>query len=368
MFYRIRELEVLKINKIWTKTGIFIFIGIVISMSSHLHGTVLLSHSREEVCFDHPLYPIAQAREEGSLKVSGIHTLFYAVYGNPNGIPVVVLHGGPGAGCDDSLSRFFDLSQWNVVMFDQRGAMRSEPFCCMEENSSQHSINDIETLRNHLGIERWVVFGGSWGSTLALLYGQEHPEHCTGFILRGIFLGREQDYLHVFYGMGKIFPEAYEPFLHYIPVEERNDLFSAYYRRIFDPNPDVHLSAARVFMRFDITCSTHLPNPVALEKVVQNDRLILSMTRAFFHYSKHSFFIEPNQIISRMQRITHLPAIIVQGRWDAIDLPEMAYDLYQNWNNSKLWMITQGGHSANDPSIAAALATATDVFADEIKR
>jgi proline iminopeptidase len=238
----------------------------------------------------------------------------------------------------------------------------------MEENSSQHSINDIEILRNHLGIEKWVIFGGSWGSTLALLYGQEHPEHCIGFILRGIFLGREQDYLHVLYGMGKIFPEAYESYLNFIPAEERNDLLSAYYRRIFDLNPDIHMPAARTFMRFDIICSTHLPNPVTLEKVVQNDKLILSMTRAFFHYSKHGFFIEPNQILTQMKKITHLPAIIIHGRWDAIDLPEMAYSLHQNWNNSKLWMVTQGGHSANDPAIAAALGTATDIFAEEIKR
>lgn len=344
----------------------FSIIGCFVLMSSY--GTLLFSHFHEKTHVDHPLYPITQPREEGYLKVSEIHTLFYAVYGNPNGIPVVVLHGGPGAGCNDSLSRFFDLNRWNVVMFDQRGAMRSEPFCCMEENSSQHSISDIETLRNYLGIQKWVVFGGSWGSTLALLYGQEHAEHCIGFILRGVFLGRKQDYLHVLYGMGKIFPEAHEPYLNFIPEEERDDLLSAYYRRIFDPNPDIHMTAARVFMRFDTICSTHLPNPVALENVIQNDRLILSMTRAFFHYSKHGFFIEPNQILSRMKRIAHLPAIIIHGRWDAIDLPEMAYSLYQSWNNSKLWMITQGGHSANDPAIAAALGTATDIFAKEIEQ
>lgn len=353
--------------KIWNKLSIFVFVGVFISMSSYLYGTVLFSHSSEEVSFDRPLYPIAQAREKGFLKVSEIHTLFYALYGNPNGIPVVVLHGGPGAGCSDTLSQFFDLNEWNVIMFDQRGAMRSLPFCCMEENSSQHSINDIEALRDHLGIEKWIIFGGSWGSALALLYGQEHPEHCMGFILRGIFLGREQDWLHVLYGMGKIFPEAYEPFFHYIPEEERNDLLSAYYSRIFDPNPDVHMPAARTFIRFNMTGSTHLPNSTAVEQIVQNDKLILSMTRAFLYYAKHRFFIEPNQILSRMQSIAHLPAIIIHGRWDAIDLPEMAYSLYKNWNNSRLWIIPQGGHSANNPAIAAALATATDTFIRKIK-
>ena len=339
-----------------------ICLGALISLS--LQAAAFFPHVHEEVSFDHPLYSVVRPREEGFLRVSERHALFYAVYGNPNGIPVVVLHGGPGAGCSDHLARFFDLERWNVVMFDQRGAMRSEPFCCMEENSSQHSIQDLETLRKHLGIEKWVVFGGSWGSTLGLLYGQEHPDRCLGFILRGIFLGREQDYLHLFYGMGKMFPEAYEPFLKYIPEEERHDLFSAYYRRIFDPDPAIHLPAARVFMQFDMICSTHLPDRTAVEKVVQNDRLILSMTRAFFHFAKHDFFIEPNQVLANMHRISHLPAIIIHGRWDAVDLPEMAYLLYQNWECSQLWMVSQGGHSANDPAIAAALATATDAFAE----
>jgi proline iminopeptidase len=326
-----------------------------------------ITHSCEEAHFDHPLYPISEPREEGYLKASAIHTLFYAIYGNPNGIPVVILHGGPGAGCSDALSRFFDLTRWNVVMFDQRGAMRSKPFGCMEENTPQHSVADIEALRKHLGIEKWVVFGGSWGTTLAMLYGQEHPEHCMAFILRGIFLGREQDYLHLFYGMGKIFPEAYELFLNYIPEEERSDLLSAYYLRIMDPNPEIHMGAARAFAQFDMICSTHLPNTEVVDKMLQNDKFILSMTKAFLHYSMNQFFLEPNQILSRMHKIAHLPAIIINGRWDAIDLPEMAYSVYKNWANSALWMMTQGGHSANDPAISSALATASDFFAEKIR-
>ncbi|MBP7075213.1 MAG: prolyl aminopeptidase [Rhabdochlamydiaceae bacterium] len=328
---------------------------------------IVLPHSHEEVDIDHPLYPITQPREEGYLKVSDIHNLYYAVYGNPNGIPVVVLHGGPGAGCSDVLSRFFDLKEWNVIMFDQRGAMRSEPFCCMEENSPQHSVDDIEALRKHLGIEKWVVFGGSWGSTLAVLYGQEHPEHCIGFILRGVFLGREQDYLHLLHGMGRIFPEAYKPFLNYIPEEERSDLLSAYYRRIMDPNPEVHMEAARVFMEFDAVCSTHAPSPEEVKKVVQNDRFSLSITRPFLYYSVNRFFLEPNQILSRMDKIAHLPAIIINGRWDAVTLPEMAFSLHQSWPNSILWISPQGGHSSNDPAIAKALAKASDLFIEKIK-
>ena len=296
-------------------------------MSAYAQPDFILSHSHKETDITHPLYPVAKPREEGYLKVSEIHTLFYANYGNPAGIPVVILHGGPGAGCDDSLSRFFDLSKWYVVMFDQRGAMRSQPFACMEENTPQHSIGDIERLRKHLNIGKWVIFGGSWGSTLAMLYGQAHPERCIGFILRGIFLGRESDYMHLLYGMGKVFPEAYEAFVNYIPMEERNDLLSAYYNRIMDPNPEIHMTAARKFMHFDLVCSTHLPNPEAVLKSLQNESLMLSMTRPFLYYSMHQFFLEPNQILSRMDKISHLPAIIVHGRWDAICLPEMAHSV-----------------------------------------
>ncbi len=343
-----------------------VFVGLFVFMSAYAPATPVLSHSYKETDIYHPLYPVSQPREEGYLKVSEIHTLFYAAYGDPDGIPVVILHGGPGAGCDDSLSRFFDLRRWNVVMFDQRGAMRSEPFACMEENSPQHSISDIESLRKHLGIKKWMVFGGSWGSTLAMLYGQAHPERCIGFILRGIFLGREHDYLHVIYGMGKVFPEAYESFVHHIPVEERKDLLSAYYNRIMDPDSEIHMSAARKFMQFDLACSTYLPNPEGVTKVLQNDKLILSMTRPFLYYSVHRFFLESNQILSQMHKIAHLPAIIVHGRWDAICLPEMAYSLHQNWTNSTLWMVIKGGHSANDAAIAATLTTATDIFAEKL--
>jgi proline iminopeptidase len=338
------------------------------NMSAQSDVAFLLPHSHEEACYDHPVHPIAQPREEGYLQVSDTHALFYAIYGNPNGIPVVVLHGGPGAGCDDGLCRFFDLNFWNVVMFDQRGAMRSKPLGCMEENSPQHSIRDIETLRKHLGIEKWVVFGGSWGSTLAILYGQEHPMRCTAFILRGIFLGREPDYLHLFYGMGKVFPEACQPFLDYIPEEERKDLLGAYYRRIMDPDPEVHKQAAYAFTRFDLICSTHLPNPEALERLLRNEKMVYSVSKAFVYYAYHRFFLEPNQILSRMQAIAHLPAVIVHGRWDAICLPQMAYALHQKWDNSMLWMAANGGHSANsDPAIAMALAKATDFFAEKMK-
>ena len=342
--------------------------GVFISMPFFLNAEISFPHSCEERSFSNSLHPVGNAREEGFLKVSNLHSIFYATYGNPDGIPVVILYGGPGFGCSEQITKFFDLNLWNVVMFDQRGAMRSEPFASIEENTPQFSISDIEHLRKHLGIEKWVVFGGSWGSALALLYGQEHYKHCIGFILRGVWLVREPDYLHLFYGMGKMFPEAYEPVKNYIPEEERHDLLSAYHRRVCDPDPDVHMPAARTFMKFDLTCATHLPNPAFIEEMVQNDKILLSVARAFCHYAKNGFFLKPNQILSRMQRIAHLPAIIVQGRWDAICLPDMAYELHQSWKNSTLWMIPDGGHLANDPTIATALVAATEEFAEATTR
>ncbi len=345
------------------------FLGLGVFMISYLNGGVssyntdtLLSHFIEEKFFDDQAYPIVKSRVEGYLQVSNLHKLFYAIYGNPNGIPVVILHGGPGGGCDDTMVQFFDLSKWNVIMFDQRGAMRSEPFGCLEENTPQDLVNDIELIKNHLKIKKWVVFGGSWGSSLSLLYAQKYPASCLGLILRGVWLAREQDYLHLFYGMGKIFPEAYEAVVQHIPEEERSDLFSAYCHRIFDPNPDIHLSAARIFMRFDAICSTHCPNPSFIEEVMKNDKLVLGVMRIFFHYAKNKFFLEKNQILSNMQKIAHLPSILVQGRYDAVCFPEIAYSLYQNWKGSNLWMIPNGGHSDDEPPMMSALVAATNLF------
>lgn len=303
---------------------------------------------------------------EAYLPVSKQHQLYYATYGNPKGIPVVVLHGGPGGGCSDTMARNFDLDKWHVIMFDQRGAKKSIPLASMDENTSQLLVEDIEKLREHLGIEKWLVFGGSWGSTLSLLYGQEHPDRCLGFVLRGVFLAREQDFLHLIYGMGKVFPEAYQEFIDYLPVEERGDVLSAYYKRVMDPNPAVHMPAARAFMVFDAICATHLPSEENIQEVLTNDTLTLGIGRAFLYYAAHRFFLEHDQILQNMHKISHLPAIIVHGRWDAICLPEEAYTLHRNWEKSLLWMVPDGGHSSGDPTISKALSEATEYFLKEI--
>lgn len=316
--------------------------------------------------FKRELYPIELPREEGDLQVSDKHTIHYALYGNPDGIPVIASHGGPGAGYFNAMTTAFDLEKWNVIMWDQRGAMRSTPFGVVEDNTPQNSISDMEKLREHLGVDTWVVFGGSWGSSLSMLYGEAHPDRCRAFILRGVWLCREQDYKHLFYGMGKVFPEAYDELLKHIPEEEHDDLITACYKRVMDSDPAVHLPTARIFMEYDSICATHLPNPEFVKVVNADDRVPVAVTRFFCHYAMNHFFLEDNQILDNMHEVEHIPAIIVHGRWDAICLPENAYLVHKHWSNSQLWMVPDGGHASGDPSIAAGLASATDYFVEEL--
>ncbi len=317
-----------------------------------------------EVDHSHPLYPTPPKLEEGYLKVSDIHELYYATYGNPKGIPVILLHGGPGAGFHETSTKVFNPEKYYIIGFDQRGALRSKPFASLEENTSQHLRDDIEKLRKHLQIDKWLVFGGSWGSALAILYGQTYPEKCLGFILRGINLLRKDDIDHLLYGMGKIFPDAYAPVIDLIPEKERSDLFTAYYKRVISSDPTIALEAARTFVKYDIICGTHLPDPERVSKVLQNEKLVLGLAKLFLHYSINDFFIPENHILSQIHSISHLPCTIIHGRWDAICLPVMAYSLHKAWPGSTLWIVTQGGHTGNDPAITRSLATATDLFID----
>lgn len=345
---------------------IFYFLSLLLAVSMAEGTLAKFDHRLEERSDEAAPYKVNKPHEQGYLKVSDDHTVYYAVYGNPNGIPVLIVHGGPGGGCGDGLTRFFDLSCWKVIMFDQRGSLRSLPFGELKDNTPQLSIADMESIRHHLQIDRWVLFGGSWGSTLAILYGQEHPESCLGFILRGVFLAREQDYRYIVDGIGKIFPEAHQELVGFIPEEERGDLLEAYYKRVLDPDPSVHQPAANVFMKYDFVCSTFQPDPEGVRSLLAHQGLSLNMARTFLHYAHHRFFLMPNQILDRMDRIGHLPALIVQGRWDAICPPEMAYLLFQNWDNSMLWIVTKGGHSSGERPYTSSLVLATDLFADKL--
>lgn len=306
------------------------------------------------------LYPSYSPYAEDFLQVSSLHKISYAQFGNPEGIPVVVLHGGPGAGCSYSWSSFFDPSFYRVIMFDQRGAGRSIPSAEMEDNTPQKSVEDMEALRTHLGIDQWLVFGGSWGSTLAILYGETHPDKVLGFVLRGVFLGRPKGYEHLFYGMKNTFPEAWEEMVSIIPVEERDDLITAFHKRVMDPDPQIHLPAARAFVRYDAICATLLPNSELVEKLVQNNQLTLNLGRGFIHYSANHFFFGQNQLMDHLKKIKHIPLFIIQGRYDIICPPQDAYELYRAMDDVDLWLISNAGHSSSEPSIARGLRLALD--------
>ncbi len=305
-------------------------------------------------------YPILSPRTEGYLSVSQKHEIYYATYGNPEGTPILVIHAGPGLGCTDEDTKFFDPDVWHIIMFDQRGAKRSKPFASMEENTTQHSISDIDLLRKHLRINQWFVFGGSWGSCLGLAYGEQYPENCLGFILRGVFLAREQD-ISFFKEMGKYSAAAYETLLTHFSPEEQANLPDSCYQKLMDPNPDTHKAMARALLRYSITHTPNPPPPAQVEEILKDDSFNLGFMRAFVHYAIHGCFLEPNQIVADLHRITHLPAIIVQGTHDIVCPPEQAEILHQNWEKSELWMIEGCGHSSREPGIAEALTKAVNL-------
>lgn len=304
---------------------------------------------------------------EGYLRVSPIHELWYAEYGNPKGIPVIVLHGGPGMGSSPHDVSFFDLKYWRVILLDQRGAGRSQPFTEMRENTTQDLINDIECLRNYLRIDQWVLFGGSWGSALALAYGEAHPTKVKGFILRGLFLGRNAETQQIWRGMRDIFPDAWQEMVDFLPKEEQADLEASFYKRILNPDRRVALPAARALMKYDLTCAFLNISSKTLENMLNNETLILGVARTFSHYAKNHYFLQPDQLLQHLAKINHLPLILVNGRYDAITLPKTAFLLHSKWPGSKLHIVEASGHSAMEPNIASALANATEEMKNLLK-
>ncbi len=299
--------------------------------------------------------------KEGYLQVSEQHQIFYATYGNPQGHPVIVLHGGPGIGCDDEYCNLFDLAKWHVILLDQRGAMRSKPFACMEDNTTQNSVEDIEKLRVHLGIDKWAVFGHSWGSCLGLVYGETHPRSCLGFILEGIFLGRDAD-ISFFRDMGKLSKTAYDELLKNIPLEEQNDLPQACYKRVMHPDPAVHMKIARALMRYQLVNKNNPPSEEIVNKILSDDTFILSFVRAFVHYAMNQCFLKPNQVLNNISKINHLPCTIVHGSLDTVCPLAQGVLLHENWPNSQLRIIDRGGHSLREEAIAKSVKEATDEF------
>lgn len=248
-------------------------------------------------------FPSTKPFHEGYLRVSSLHELWYAEYGNPKGIPVIVLHGGPGAGCNDDDMKFFDPQFWHIILLDQRGARHSKPFGEMRENTTHNLISDLEALRKKLRIDKWLIFGGSWGSTLAIAYGEAHPEHVLGFILRGIFLARKSENWHLWYGMHNTFPDVWQDFNDFLPKEQQHDLIQSYYQLVMNPDPNIAMPAAKAFLRYDLTCSFLKISTAQLEKFLTNDSFTLGVSRTFIHYSVNHFFLRENQLLDNIKKL-----------------------------------------------------------------
>jgi proline iminopeptidase len=309
------------------------------------------------------LYPEIEPFDSGMLAVDGRHRLHYEQCGNPAGKPVVVLHGGPGAGCSPKMRRFHDPAQYRIVLFDQRGAGRSTPHAELIDNTTWDLVADIEKLRRHLGIERWQVFGGSWGATLALAYAQTHPERVTELILRGIFMLRRWE-LEWFYQAGahRLFPEAWETYLEAIPPMERGDLISAYHRRLTSPDEAVRLAAARAWSVWEASTSL-LRQDEAFIRSHEDAHFALSFARIENHYFVHGgFFNTDDQLLRDTSCLRGIPGVIVHGRYDVVCPVQNAWELHKAWPESRLAISPTSGHSAFEPENADALIEATDEF------
>ncbi len=308
------------------------------------------------------VYPEIEPYRFGWLQVGGPHRLYYEECGNPEGRPILFVHGGPGAGCDPWCRRLFDPAAYRICLFDQRGAGRSTPHASLEQNTSADLVADIERLRHHLAVDRWVVFGGSWGSTLSLLYAEAHPARVAALILRGIFLCRPRD-IRWYYqdGASRIYPDAWEHFLAPIPEVERDDLVAAYYRRLTSEDPAEQLEAARAWSVWEGATSKLLPSD-ALVATFAEDAFATALARIECHYFHHDSFLAEDQILRDIDRIRHIPAVIVQGRYDLPCPMEDAWALHRAWPEADLEIIPDAVHSATEPGITDALIRATDRF------
>ena len=311
------------------------------------------------------LYDEIDPYDIGHLQVSDVHHLYYEQSGNPNGKPAVFLHGGPGAGLIPEYRRFFDPEAYRVILFEQRGSGRSLPHASLEDNTTWHLVADIEKLRNHFGVEQWLVFGGSWGSTLSLAYAETHPERVRGLVLRGIFLGRPGEirwFYEAGHGASAIFPETWEQYLQLIPETERGDMIAAYYRRLTSDDYSVRLEAAEAWSLWEASALKLLPDPKLIEEFTEPE-MAIALARIECHYfANNCFFDTDNYLIENVDRIRHIPAVIVHGRYDMVCPFTNAWDLHRAWPEASLEIIPNAGHAASEPGITDALVRATDSF------
>jgi proline iminopeptidase len=307
------------------------------------------------------LYPEIEPYDTGMLPLDGVHQMYYEQSGNPTGAPVVFLHGGPGAGANATHRRFFDPKHYRIVVFDQRGSGRSRPLGEIRDNTTPLLIEDIERLRRHLKIDTWFVFGGSWGSTLALAYAEFHPDRVRGLALRGIFLCRKSEIDWFLYGLKELAPEAWRAFSGFIPEAERSDLLTAYHSRLMNPDPAIHMAAARAWSVYEGSCSTLLPSPETV-RAFSADVLALGLSRMEAHYFMNDIFLPENYLLANVSKIRKIPAVIVQGRYDLVCPIRTADELHRAWPEAAYQVISDAGHSAMEPGIRSALVTAMDRF------
>jgi proline iminopeptidase len=300
------------------------------------------------------LFPEIGPYETGYLPLSDDHIMYWEQVGNPRGKPVLFLHGGPGAGAGAVHRRFFDPNIWRVVIFDQRGAGRSKPLGGLAANTTAHLVQDIEDLRKFLGIDRFLLFGGSWGSTLALAYAQRHPEAVMGAVLRGIFLGRPAEVDWFLHGLAKVFPDAHAAFAQFLPESERGDLLQSYLRRLTDPDPDIHGPAARAWSIYEGSCSTLLPSFEAVSAFAQ-DRAAIGLARIEAHYFANDLYLPEGGLLAHMAPMRGIPGEIIQGRYDMICPAQSAFDLAAAWPMARLTLVPDAGHSALEPGVRTAL-------------
>ena len=306
------------------------------------------------------LFPDIKPYATHRLAVEEPHQLYVEESGNPEGIPVLFIHGGPGAGCEDYHRRFFDAERFRIILMDQRGAGRSTPLAELANNSTDRLIADIETLREFLGIDQWLLFGGSWGSTLSLVYAQTHPQRVTGMVLRGIFLCRPKD-IHWFYqnGASRVFPDYWEDYLAQIPEHERGDMVPAYYKRLTSRNELEQIQAAKAWSIWEGRCATLHPNPDVVEHF-GHPHVAIALARIECHYFMNQSFLEPDQIVRDAHKLADIPAVIVHGRYDMVCPLDNALALSRAWPKAELQIIRDAGHSASEPAIVDALMRAVE--------
>jgi proline iminopeptidase len=312
------------------------------------------------------LYPKIKPYVTHHLKVEAPHVLYIEECGDPHGIPVLFVHGGPGMGCSDYHRSFFNPEKYRIILFDQRGSGRSTPHASLENNTTQALVEDIERIREHLGIKQWLLFGGSWGSTLSLVYAETHPENVLGLILRGIFLCRPEE-IQWFYqeGANRIFPDYWQDYIKPIPEAERNNMVAAFYQRLTSNNELARMGAAKAWATWEGKTSSLLPSKSVVDHF-SDPHNALSLARIECHYFMHDSFLEENQILRDTDRLQGIPGIIIQGRFDVVCPMQSAWELHQAWPDSQLQIVPDAGHSATETGIIDALIRATDDFAQRL--